>query len=86
MLESPDVDAVLIATRHDTHAPYAARALRAGKHVFVEKPLALDEAGAGRRRGRARGAAAASCMVGFNRRFAPLAVGCARRSAGAGRS
>ena len=36
-----DTDAVLIATRHDTHAPYVCQALRAGKHVYVEKPLAL---------------------------------------------
>ena len=59
--ESPDVDAVLIATRHDTHAAYAARALRAGKHVFVEKPLALDEEELARRRGRAGRGAAACC-------------------------
>jgi predicted dehydrogenase/threonine dehydrogenase-like Zn-dependent dehydrogenase len=63
-------DAVVIATRHDTHAHYTQRALAAGKHVFVEKPLALthqelDEIAL---------AAAASgrlVMVGFNRRFAP---------------
>jgi predicted dehydrogenase/threonine dehydrogenase-like Zn-dependent dehydrogenase len=37
----PDVDAVLIATRHDQHASLVLQALRAGKHVLVEKPLAL---------------------------------------------
>ena len=41
IFESDDIDAVVIATRHDTHAQYVVRALEAGKHVFVEKPLAL---------------------------------------------
>src|SRR4029077_18687969 len=45
VLASPDVDAVLIATRHHQHATMTAEALRAGKHVFVEKPLAIDAAG-----------------------------------------
>lgn len=41
IIDDPDVDVVVIATPHDTHAALAARALRAGKHVFCEKPLAL---------------------------------------------
>lgn len=72
VLESPDVDAVVIATRHDTHAEYVVRALKAGKDVFTEKPLALDE----QELARVERAAAESdgiLMVGFNRRFAPLA-------------
>lgn len=40
VLKDQDVDLVLIATRHDSHANLALQALRAGKHVFVEKPLA----------------------------------------------
>ena len=40
----PAVDAVVIATRHDSHASMVCKALRAGKHVFVEKPLALTHA------------------------------------------
>jgi predicted dehydrogenase/threonine dehydrogenase-like Zn-dependent dehydrogenase len=72
VLENPDVDAVLIATRHDTHADYAARALQAGKHVFVEKPLALDEPGL-QRVEQALAGSSGVLMVGFNRRFAPLA-------------
>ena len=46
MLENPNIDAVVIATPATTHAGLAARALRAGKHVMVEKPLAtvLDDA------------------------------------------
>ena len=41
LLKDDNIDAVIIATRHDTHAKFTADALRAGKHVFVEKPLAL---------------------------------------------
>jgi predicted dehydrogenase/threonine dehydrogenase-like Zn-dependent dehydrogenase len=70
LLSDPAVHAVVIATRHDTHAYYAQCALAAGKHVFVEKPLALtqqqldDIASAATASGRL-------VMVGFNRRFAP---------------
>jgi predicted dehydrogenase/threonine dehydrogenase-like Zn-dependent dehydrogenase len=73
VLQFPDSDAVVIATRHDTHSAYAARALRAGKHVFVEKPLALDEAGLSEVV-QAAAETEAILMVGFNRRFAPLAT------------
>lgn len=72
VLQSPEIDAVVVATRHDTHADYAARALAAGKHVFVEKPLGLNEV----ELATVEAAAAESdavLMVGFNRRFAPLA-------------
>lgn len=67
----PEVDAVVVATRHDSHARLAAAALRAGKAVFVEKPLAidlpqLDELAAAR-----AAAPRGDVMVGFNRRFAP---------------
>ncbi len=72
VLEHPEVDAVLIATRHDSHSEYAARALRAGKHVFVEKPLALDPLGL-QEVEQAALQAEGVLMVGFNRRFAPLA-------------
>ena len=41
MLKDPEVDAVIIATRHNLHASMALDALRAGKHVLLEKPLAL---------------------------------------------
>lgn len=66
------VDLVLISTRHNLHASMALEALRAGKSVFVEKPLALNEAElAGIERfyeGRADGPL---LMTGFNRRFSP---------------
>lgn len=72
VLDDGDTDAVLVLTRHDSHAQLAARALAAGKHVFVEKPLALnlDELELVRR---AQQASGKLVMVGFNRRYAPLA-------------
>jgi predicted dehydrogenase/threonine dehydrogenase-like Zn-dependent dehydrogenase len=78
LITAEDIDIVVIATRHDSHARFVLRALRAGKHVFVEKPLALTAhevdsiadawsacAPAGQR---------PQIMVGFNRRFAPQVV------------
>jgi polar amino acid transport system substrate-binding protein len=73
VLGDPRVNLVVVATRHDTHAPLALRALAAGKHVFVEKPLALDEEEL-REVVEAARASAAELMVGFNRRFSPLAL------------
>jgi predicted dehydrogenase len=71
VLADPSVDAVAICTRHGLHAALAAAVLAAGKHVFCEKPLALDReeleavvAAAERSRG--------VLAVGFNRRFSPL--------------
>jgi predicted dehydrogenase/threonine dehydrogenase-like Zn-dependent dehydrogenase len=68
VIDDPDVEVVVIATPHDTHASLAAQALRAGKHVFCEKPLALtmeeldDVEAAWRESGR-------TLFVGFNRRW-----------------
>lgn len=74
-LARADVDAVVIATRHDSHAAFTVNALRAGKHVFVEKPLALQHAeiDAVEQAYAAAGSAGHGrlLMVGFNRRFAP---------------
>jgi predicted dehydrogenase len=71
VLDDPEINAVLIATRHASHAELTARALEAGKSVFVEKPLAVDRAGIERVRA-ARLAAKGFLLVGFNRRFAPM--------------
>jgi predicted dehydrogenase/threonine dehydrogenase-like Zn-dependent dehydrogenase len=73
IIEDPLVDAVLIATRHDTHAGVVAAALRAGKHCFVEKPLATDESGL-QQIISAHVAGNSIIMAGFNRRFSSLAV------------
>lgn len=72
ILADDDVDLVMIANRHDLHGSMALRALRAGKHVFVEKPLTLypdelDEIEAFFQSGQD----APMLMVGFNRRFSP---------------
>jgi predicted dehydrogenase/threonine dehydrogenase-like Zn-dependent dehydrogenase len=72
VLDDADIDAVVVVTRHHSHAAFVCRALEAGKAVFVEKPLALNDAEVDRvldvvaRTGNDR------LMVGFNRRFAPL--------------
>lgn len=78
LIAASDVDTVIVATRHDSHASLTIRALEAGKHVFVEKPLALTAADVdavarawenARAGGRQR-----LLVVGFNRRFAPQVV------------
>jgi len=73
ILEDEAINCVIIATRHNLHAKIVSEALKAGKHVFVEKPLALsaDELEEvittyGERSGK--------LMVGFNRRFSPFSV------------
>ncbi|MDQ1711638.1 MAG: hypothetical protein QOE45_1088 [Frankiaceae bacterium] len=68
LLALPDVDLVVVATRHDSHADLAARALRAGKHVFCEKPLALSEDELSSVVDAWR-ASPGALFVGFNRRY-----------------
>lgn len=67
----PAVQAVFIITRHDQHAAQVARALRAGKHVFTEKPLALTEEELADVEA-AREGSDRLLLVGFNRRFSPI--------------
>jgi polar amino acid transport system substrate-binding protein len=91
LIRDPEINAVLIATRHGSHAALAIRALASGKPVFVEKPLAVSEEQlaavalafhAAQRRDVAptNGSqphihtGAPTLLVGFNRRFAPLAL------------
>jgi polar amino acid transport system substrate-binding protein len=68
-----NVDTVLIATRHDTHASIAAEALRAGKTVYVEKPLAISQEGL-EEVSNAVAQTGGRLMVGFNRRFSSLSA------------
>jgi predicted dehydrogenase/threonine dehydrogenase-like Zn-dependent dehydrogenase len=72
VLARDDIHLVVLATRHNEHAGQVIRALEAGKHVFVEKPLALtfDELDAVKAAYEANGAKNL-LMVGFNRRFSP---------------
>jgi predicted dehydrogenase/threonine dehydrogenase-like Zn-dependent dehydrogenase len=69
VLADPETTTVVIATRHNTHARLVVEALRAGKHVFVEKPLCvtLDELAEIEA---VAGTTGRHLMVGFNRRFA----------------
>jgi predicted dehydrogenase len=71
LLGDPEIDAVLIATRHDSHADIVCHALRAGKAVFVEKPLAITAEQLTAVRDAVAQTGNDRVMVGFNRRFAP---------------
>lgn len=76
IIRDTDINTVMVCGRHESHAALVASALDAGKHVFVEKPLALgadelDEIG------QVLAASGHPCpllMVGYNRRFSPFAV------------
>lgn len=83
ILENKDINVVFIATRHDTHSHYVAESLKAGKNVYVEKPVCLT---VGELEGieslcRETGK---SVMIGFNRRFSPSARQ-VKRAVGSGR-
>lgn len=78
VLQDPAIDAVLIATRHDSHAALALAALRAGKHVLVEKPLVTLSADLDAFREFYRSGVGPVLLTGFNRRFSAMAVNCAR--------
>jgi predicted dehydrogenase len=71
LLDAEDLDVVCVASRHDSHADYAIRALERGRAVFVEKPPALTLDELDRLRAASHGRL---LQVGFNRRFAPLAL------------
>jgi len=73
ILNDPEINTLLLLTRHDNHADLATKALQAGKHVFVEKPLALNAEQLAMVQKQVEKGGGALLTVGFNRRFAPLA-------------
>lgn len=72
VLGDDTLDAIMIATRHSSHASLVAEALASGKSVFVEKPLAIDEAGMRQVLKASRDAGNERLMVGFNRRYSKI--------------
>ena len=70
ILKDPSIDVVLITSKNQYHADQAEASLRAGKDVFVEKPMAITEEECERLH-RAVKESGKQLMVGFNRRFAP---------------
>ncbi len=83
VIADDDVEVVVVATRHDTHAELATLALTAGRHVWCEKPLALSDDGlhaveaAWRASGR-------QLMIGFSRRWSPAVLAARRALTGLG--
>ncbi|MBW8040405.1 MAG: zinc-binding dehydrogenase [Planctomycetes bacterium] len=74
LLQDPEVNAVLIAVPHNLHARLVCEAIEAGKHVFVEKPLAMNENELSNIIEVVTKAKDRFVMVGFNRRFSPHTV------------
>lgn len=74
ILNDKDIDLVMITTRHDLHARMVIEALQAGKNVFVEKPLCLNEEELNAVLDAYKAANGKTLSVGFNRRFSPYAV------------
>ncbi|MEK9669636.1 MAG: bi-domain-containing oxidoreductase [Gammaproteobacteria bacterium] len=74
MLRDADIDTVVIATRHCAHASQVLEVLRAGKHVFCEKPLCLTLEELAEIEAEKAVRSDQQLMIGFNRRFAPQIV------------
>jgi predicted dehydrogenase/threonine dehydrogenase-like Zn-dependent dehydrogenase len=71
IISDKNISTIFIATRHHTHAEYVIESLKAGKNVFVEKPLCMTEDELEQIRS-LQSSSGATVMVGFNRRFAPF--------------
>ncbi len=80
LIADPEVDALIIATRHDRHAALTLAALQAGKHVLCEKPLGLNEKEVAPIRDffAENGGSAPILLTGFNRRFSPYGAALSR--------
>ena len=74
ILDDPGIHAVFVLVGHHLHARFVCEALEAGKHIFVEKPLAINEMGLSQVMEAAAKAPDRLLMVGFNRRFSPHVV------------
>jgi predicted dehydrogenase len=74
IINDPDINVIAVLTRHQQHARQTIAALQHGKHVFCEKPLAINQIELDEIAGCLAASDAAMVMVGFNRRFAPLAI------------
>ncbi|MBV9573967.1 MAG: bi-domain-containing oxidoreductase [Acidobacteriales bacterium] len=75
LLDDPEINTIVIATRHNLHAPQILSAITAGKHIFCEKPLCLTEEELSeivRHYCEIAVPHRTLLMVGFNRRFAPM--------------
>jgi predicted dehydrogenase/threonine dehydrogenase-like Zn-dependent dehydrogenase len=73
ILNDPRINTVAILTRHGSHADLVVKALKAGKHVFVEKPLAINNSQLSAVSKQLKANSQSLLTVGFNRRFSPLA-------------
>lgn len=73
-ITDPNIDAVFITTPHNSHAAMVCEALEAGKHVFVEKPLAMSHEELDQVADAMKRHPEQILMVGFNRRFSPHSV------------
>ena len=73
IINDPNINTVAILTRHDLHSDLVIKSLKAGKHVFVEKPLAINSAQLVAISKQLKANSQSLLTVGFNRRFAPLA-------------
>jgi len=73
IINDPNINTVAILTQHDSHAELAVKALEAGKHAFVEKPLAINSEQLSVISKQLLKTDHCLLMTGFNRRFSPLA-------------
>ena len=73
IINDPNINTIAILTRHDSHSDLVVKALKAGKHVFVEKPLAINSTQLSSIIKQLKANSQSLLTVGFNRRFAPLA-------------